>query len=134
MAITASHLMLCSKLASLSVGEFDLRLDEGMVRWAQGLADRVMWTLVADKRLDDMARWPLPEEAFCSPQVRSRFRSVPFMFVSFRFIPFRLFLLVLSIVAGLLLVLAGRVENWLIIFRVSMRDDPWRVHRRAKSA
>lgn len=58
------------KLASLSVGEFDLRLDEGMVRWAQGLADRVMWTLVADKRADEMATWPLPEEAFCSAQVR----------------------------------------------------------------
>lgn len=49
--------------------EFDLRLDEGMVRWAQGLADRVMWDLVKDRRADEMDRWPLPEEAFCSSQV-----------------------------------------------------------------
>ncbi|CBJ29969.1 conserved unknown protein [Ectocarpus siliculosus] len=56
------------KLASLNVEEFDLRLDEGMVRWAQGLADRVMWTLVADRRADEMDKWPLPQEAFCSSQ------------------------------------------------------------------
>lgn len=50
--------------------EFDLRLDEGMVRWAQGLADRVMWDLAADRRADEMNdRWPLPPEAFCSSQV-----------------------------------------------------------------
>lgn len=49
--------------------EFDLRLDEGMVRWAQGLADRVMWTLVADRRADEMDSWPLPDEAFSYPQV-----------------------------------------------------------------
>lgn len=37
-----------------------------MVRWAQGLADRVLWTLVAERRADEMETWPLPEEAFCS--------------------------------------------------------------------
>lgn len=58
------------QLASLNVEEFDLRLDEGMVRWAQGLADRVMWTLVADRRADEMDKWPLPHEAFCSSQVQ----------------------------------------------------------------
>lgn len=57
------------KLASLKVQEFDLRLDEGMVRWAQGLADRLMWTLVAEGRADEMETWRLPEEAFCSSQV-----------------------------------------------------------------
>lgn len=57
------------QLASLNVEEFDLRLDEGMVRWAQGLADRVMWNLVADRRADEMDTWPLPDEAFCSSQV-----------------------------------------------------------------
>lgn len=57
------------KLASLKVEEFDLRLDEGMVRWAQGLADKLMWTLVAEGRADEMETWRLPEEAFCSSQV-----------------------------------------------------------------
>lgn len=57
------------QLASLKVEEFDLRLDEGMVRWAQGLADRLMWTLVAEGRADEMETWRLPDEAFCSSQV-----------------------------------------------------------------
>lgn len=50
--------------------EFDLRLDEGMVQWAQGLAERVLWDLVANRRVNEMGTWSLPEEAFCSLQVR----------------------------------------------------------------
>lgn len=59
------------QLASLQVEEFDLRLDEGMVRWAQGLADRVLWTLVLERRADEMSTWPLPDDAF-SYQVNVR--------------------------------------------------------------
>lgn len=58
------------QLANLQVDEFDLRLDEGMVQWAQGLAERVLWNLVANRRVDEMGTWSLPEEAFCSLQVR----------------------------------------------------------------
>ena len=60
--------------------EFDLRLDEGMVRWAQGLADRLMWTLVAEGRADEMETWRLPEEAFCSSQVIYFYWYVSYIF------------------------------------------------------
>lgn len=46
-----------------------------MVKWAQGLADRVLWTLVAERRADEMSTWPLPSEAFCSPQVQDVIKS-----------------------------------------------------------
>lgn len=49
--------------------EFDLRLDEGMVQWAQGLTERVLWDLGANRRVNEMGTWSLPEEAFCSLQV-----------------------------------------------------------------
>lgn len=73
------------KLASLKVEEFDLRLDEGMVRWAQGLADRLMWTLVAEGRADEMETWRLPEEAFCSSQVIVLLYIYHFMYSYFVF-------------------------------------------------
>ncbi|CAM9302133.1 unnamed protein product [Choristocarpus tenellus] len=57
------------KFASLDMSEFDVRLDEAMARWAQGLADRVLWQLRADKSSfdEDVDSWPPPKEAFAGP-------------------------------------------------------------------